>query len=440
MDPDFGYLEVWISDDPTFSTGDGELVGTLFGPGTEIAAEYHGDFLVYDQTYFIRTRAVDRSHNFSAYSAIVSAEVIPIVDTDLIQAEIDGANIKPGTIVASDKIVGNTITGGLIQALAIDSGKIQANAITSGHIQAGAVTAAKVSAASIDGTKLTADALNFKTGFGMELYAGILTTTSFWSGDGTSWNQRLEIGNTGAGDPVDEVRMFNNNSVVSMRHYTGFSGAILFNLTYSGFNFASITAFNSTVTDGNNHPVIGGGTPNGGRGKLKFVASPGSMIQARLANDSDYAPLACSALTQTSFSKFKQDIKKVGFDYKDHLLKANMRQWKRKRANLQIDKVKDTPPEHLLPREEWEKIQRAQGKSTSDADYQEAAKANHAAEVAQFEATANETHYGLVADDLPDFLIYGDGYSVGALCGFLWETVRQMDARIDALESEVVPE
>lgn len=110
--------------------------------------------LAYLTSYTIRLVAVDTSGNRSPQSAPANVIVQPLVDTDLIGQIINGANIKDGTITASDKIIANTITGGLIQALAIDAGKIAANAITTDKLAAGAITAEKLAVNSVTASNI----------------------------------------------------------------------------------------------------------------------------------------------------------------------------------------------------------------------------------------------------------------------------------------------
>lgn len=146
MPVDFDYVQVEMG-----NTGSGpfSLVGTVTGTS---------DLIIADQPYntdrFFRLRAFDTSGNASGYSGVVGGSTEPLVDTDIIGQVIDGANIVDGTLVASDKIVANSITGALIEALAINAGHIQANAITSDKIEAGAVTAEKIQAYSIDATRI----------------------------------------------------------------------------------------------------------------------------------------------------------------------------------------------------------------------------------------------------------------------------------------------
>lgn len=146
MPADFARVEVEMGNN---GTGPFALVGTVSSTS---------DLIIADQPYeaerFFRLRAFDTSGNASGYSAVASGSTTPLVDTDIIGEVIDGANIIDGTLVASDKIVANSITGALIEALAINAGHIQANAITSDKIEAGAITAEKIQAYSIDATRI----------------------------------------------------------------------------------------------------------------------------------------------------------------------------------------------------------------------------------------------------------------------------------------------
>ena len=95
--------------------------------------------LGYNEEYTIWFLGVDTLGTTSDPSERVTASVQPLVNTDIIGQIIAGANIVDDSITASDKIIGNTITGGLIQALAINAGHIQANAIEADKIAVGAL-------------------------------------------------------------------------------------------------------------------------------------------------------------------------------------------------------------------------------------------------------------------------------------------------------------
>lgn len=150
MPTDFLRNDVQISDDGIAgwaTIGDIRLSG---GAGVLVVTD-----LPYESTRYFRFVAVDNSGNMSEVSDTASGTVTPLVATDIIGEVIDGANIVDGTITASDKIIANTITGALIQALAINAGHIQSNAITADKILAGSITGIKIQANSVTTDKLT---------------------------------------------------------------------------------------------------------------------------------------------------------------------------------------------------------------------------------------------------------------------------------------------
>lgn len=137
MDDDLAYVEVHGSPD-SFTPVPGDratLLGHLTAAGEILKAG-----AAYGDSWFFRFVAVDTSGNVSTPSVEASVSTAPLVDTDLIGQIIAGANIKDGTLVASDKIIGNTITGGLIQALAIATGHLKANAVTADKADFGLMT------------------------------------------------------------------------------------------------------------------------------------------------------------------------------------------------------------------------------------------------------------------------------------------------------------
>ncbi|MEQ7008463.1 hypothetical protein ABN028_20015 [Actinopolymorpha sp. B17G11] len=164
MPRDLAHLEVHVSQTPDFTTSATTKMDSITGaPGSAVLTE-----LDYNTTYYVRLIAVDNVGNRSLPSAEASAVIVPLVDTDIIGEIITGANIVPGTIVASDAIVANTITGGLIQALSIQTGHLAANAVTADKIQAGSITTEKLAASAVSADKIeagtiTADRLRFGT-------------------------------------------------------------------------------------------------------------------------------------------------------------------------------------------------------------------------------------------------------------------------------------
>ena len=115
-----------------------------------VTDQAYGDLIEY---FF---RAIDTSGNLSIASPTSSITVQALIDTDIIGEIISGANIVDGSLVASDKIVANSITGGLIAALAVETGHLAANAVTAAKIAAGAITTAKLDALAVTTAKLDA--------------------------------------------------------------------------------------------------------------------------------------------------------------------------------------------------------------------------------------------------------------------------------------------
>lgn len=150
MPVDFSHVEVLQG-----AGGSPTLIGSLSEPG---ALPVTG--LPYNTPTTFRLRSVDRSGNTSPMSVAASIETAPLVDTDVIGEVISGANLMDGSVTASEKIVGGTITGALIQGLTIQADHVAANAITADKIQAGSITAEKVQAGAIASDKITLGSLS----------------------------------------------------------------------------------------------------------------------------------------------------------------------------------------------------------------------------------------------------------------------------------------
>ncbi|GAA3145038.1 hypothetical protein GCM10010466_40160 [Planomonospora alba] len=149
MPADFARVRVWMRDplaeDPAAAIDYLDAAGSVVVAGQPYEA---------DREFFFT--AVDRSGNESAASTAAVIATLPLVDTDMIGAVIDGADIIDGTIVASDKVVANSITGSLIQALAIQAGHLAANSVSADTIEAGAITAGKLAAVLTLSTRIVA--------------------------------------------------------------------------------------------------------------------------------------------------------------------------------------------------------------------------------------------------------------------------------------------
>jgi hypothetical protein len=150
------YIEVHVASGSNFTPSASTLVGKIDKTG--------GDFFVitdlpYNAVRFVRLVFVDQDGKRGSPSTQVQITVKPLVDTDIIGKILSGANIVPGSITASESIIGETITGNLIQALTIRTGNLEANIITADKINAGAITAVAISAGAITAAKISAGAI-----------------------------------------------------------------------------------------------------------------------------------------------------------------------------------------------------------------------------------------------------------------------------------------
>lgn len=168
-DSDFDYVEVHGSTDQFANPVKGGP--TLLNTWGQIGPNY---FIhtgqPYGQQWYYWLIAVDYEGNASPRSQrsdpIATAS---LVDTDLITAEINGANIKPGTLNAADKIVGNTIIGGLIKALEIQTGHMRANAITAEKIDFGTLNGTLITGLQIQTSEASNYGVKIKNS-GVEMY------------------------------------------------------------------------------------------------------------------------------------------------------------------------------------------------------------------------------------------------------------------------------
>lgn len=133
---DMHHVEVHRS----FTTGFTPSAATLAGEITDKTFLVFGD-LTYNTPIYVKFIAVDRVGNKSAASTQATATTQPLVNTDIIGQIINGANIVDGTIVASDKVVANSITAAQIAALTITAGQIATNTITADRMVTGTITA-----------------------------------------------------------------------------------------------------------------------------------------------------------------------------------------------------------------------------------------------------------------------------------------------------------
>lgn len=138
--------------------------------------------LNYNTTYYFKlifVRSDGYTNEKSAASAQASAQVSPLVDTDIIYSTlnnwpfnggvvpagalasgaISASNMFGSNVVVQNAIAANAIGANQIAANAVIAGKIGADAITANTIAAGAITAGKIAANAIEADKIAAGAI-----------------------------------------------------------------------------------------------------------------------------------------------------------------------------------------------------------------------------------------------------------------------------------------
>ncbi|MDQ1205026.1 hypothetical protein [Microbacterium sp. SORGH_AS_0862] len=201
---DFSHAEVWLS---STLAGSGSPVGTILAGGDTFYAPEQP----YGEERWFWLVSVDRAGNRSEPSEKVAVTTQPLVDTDVIGEVVAGANIVSGSINAADKIIGNTITGELIQALTIEGGHLKGNTITGDKIQAGSIDSRVIKAGSITADKvvignennLVPDAI-FLSGIGDDAGWSLATTgwdAGMWSVQdiGGGWQRAIRFQGTSSG-------------------------------------------------------------------------------------------------------------------------------------------------------------------------------------------------------------------------------------------------
>lgn len=275
---------------------------------------------------------------------------------------ITAGKIATGAITA-DKMAANSITAqnAAIANAAIDDAKI-AN-VSAGKLTAGIITTDILLSGNIrtstTGSRVEIsqrgiyqyDSSNSIVSFfnnisGTAYIRGEVRATLFRSaGYQTSGAGYIEIGNTGANDPTDELRMFYGGYSTSIRNPSDTPGAIRFSMTnpavgtvelYSnklnipnGFSFVNKSFNTSIVSSGNGWLIKGsnsglnlytsdtnnlflGNTTGTGAG-LKLLGGV-SQIQARNSADNAYGTFIATNFQTTSSPELKENIAEINLD------------------------------------------------------------------------------------------------------------------------------
>lgn len=147
------YVEVHRSTTSGFTPSSSTLISTIqnnLGGDYVVVSDLAYGTNYYFKLVFVRQISPTELEDSNPSTQSDAIQVSPLVDTDVIANTISGAKITPGTLIASEKIVANSITSAEINALAITAGKIAANAIEADKIAAGAITASIIDSKQID--------------------------------------------------------------------------------------------------------------------------------------------------------------------------------------------------------------------------------------------------------------------------------------------------
>lgn len=163
------FIEVHYSTTADFTPSATTLAQKIFGPNWL----YVFANLTYNTDYYFKLIAVDINGRSTDPSAQSTAKVKPLVDSDLIAANLNSplsvwpfapkavtaGALADGALDASTVFGPGVVTQDAVAANAIGANQIAANAITAGKIEAGAVTAAKIDALAVTADKIAANAI-----------------------------------------------------------------------------------------------------------------------------------------------------------------------------------------------------------------------------------------------------------------------------------------
>lgn len=418
---------------PGSVTSDGLAVGAVTTPKISVGAVTTTEIAPGSITTN-RLAAGAVTANEIATNAIVSGKIAAgaVAANEIAAGAITTNKLATGAVTANEiaantittaKIAAGAITATEISAGAITTSKIAADAITATEIAANAVTATEISAGAVTSSKLTADAIDGKTITGVTINGVTINGGLFKS---TNTTKRVEVGDTGAGDETDEVRMFNNGTVVSMRHISGYAGRLFFSVPSAQFSMISSSD--------------GWANIQSGTGGLRYKWT-GTTFQCRNGGDTGYVAIQASAFTVSSEMKFKKDVSKVTVDPAP-ILKANgLHKWKWNTADSEIARVEAIPAEDFSSTVDV--LLDSKGKPIQSSTEREAKRKVLGQQkkdkiLAELRAEAAKDQYGLIADNLPDWLRSSDGYNVTAVLGFLWDALVQTTTRLEVLEKKSV--
>lgn len=182
---DIVVMKIYLSTVPGFTPGPTNLALStrVFGPegGFDVLTD-----LNYNTSYYIKISLVNTSGVEGPSSEQVTAQVTPLVNTDIIYSTLNTWPFVDGTVsanaLANGAVTASKILGGAVQAEALANGAVTAlaiasNAVTSAAIAANAVTGPAISASAITAGKIAAGAVT-----AVSIAAGAITSEKITAG------------------------------------------------------------------------------------------------------------------------------------------------------------------------------------------------------------------------------------------------------------------
>ena len=182
---DIAVMKIYLSTTPGFTPGPTNLALStrVFGPegGFDVLTD-----LNYNTSYYIKISLVNTSGVEGPSSEQVTAQVTPLVNTDIIYSTLNTWPFVDGTVsanaLANGSVTASKILGGAVQAEALANGAVTAlaiasNAVTSAAIAANAVTGPAISASAITAGKIAAGAVT-----AVSIAAGAITSEKITAG------------------------------------------------------------------------------------------------------------------------------------------------------------------------------------------------------------------------------------------------------------------
>lgn len=331
---DIVVMKIYVSTTPGFTPGPANLALSTRVFGADGGFDVLTD-LDYNTSYYIKISLVDTSGVEGQYSEQVTAQVSPLVDTDLIYAALSewpfnggvvpagalasgainasnlfgpnvvvqsaiaanaiGANqIAAGSIVAG-KIGADAVTSNTIAAGAITAGKIDTNAVTADKIDAGAVTAVKIDAGAVEADKIDAGAVT-ATKLASDLVISSIIRTS------VAGSARIEIrgqGNIEGANPG--IFSFNGSGGTSFRLYAN-------GLSYLDDVYIDTARLTGSLTATGSITSTGGNIQTGSSGKRVVLDGSDDTIKF-------YSSTALAATLDASGTLFTIDSGASGFTF-----------------------------------------------------------------------------------------------------------------------------